>query len=101
MVIKDDELYPIYISYLESKKMNKGAFKLAQISSSMFNEFIHRYENNPDFKSKQDKLFTSIKRDNKIEEILEKKDEFELLFDDETITTSKSSNDLEDDFFDF
>lgn len=100
MAIKDDELYPIYISYLEGKKMNKGAFKLAQMSSSMFNDFAHRYDTNPDFKSKQDKLFTSIKRENKIETILEK-DEFELLFDDKTVTTSKSSTDLEDDFFDF
>jgi hypothetical protein len=101
MLIKDDELYPIYISYLENKKMKSGAFKLAQISESMFNDFVHRYETNPEFKEKQDNLYKSIKRDITIEEILEEKDDFEIFLDDLNVSTSKSSTDLDDDFFDF
>jgi len=101
MSIKDDELYPIYISYLENKKMKSGAFKLAQISESMFNDFVHRYETNIEFKEKQDNLYKAIKRDITIEEILEEKDEFEIFLDDLNIGTSKNSVDLDDDFFDF
>ena len=101
MSIKDDELYPIYISYLENKKMKSGAFKLAQISESMFNDFVHRYETNPEFKEKQDNLYKSIKRDITIEEILEEKDDFEIFLDDLNVGTSKSLTDLDDDFFDF
>jgi len=101
MIIKNDELYPIYISYLENKKMKSGAFKLAQISESMFNDFVHRYETNIEFKEKQDNLYKAIKRDITIEEILEEKDEFEIFLDDLNIGTSKNSVDLDDDFFDF
>jgi len=101
MSIKDDELYPIYISYLENKKMKSGAFKLAQISESMFNDFVHRYETNIEFKEKQDNLYKAIKRDITIEEILEEKDDFEIFLDDLNIGTSKNSADLDDDFFDF
>jgi len=101
MSIKDDELYPIYISYLENKKMKSGAFKLAQISESMFNDFVHRYETNIEFKEKQDNLYKAIKRDITIEEILEEKDDFEIFLDDLNIGTSKNSVDLDDDFFDF
>jgi hypothetical protein len=101
MIIKNDELYPIYISYLENKKMKSGAFKLAQMSNSMFNDFVHRYETEPFFKEKQDNLYKSIKRDITIEEILEEKDDFEIFLDDLNIGTSKNSADLDDDFFDF
>jgi len=101
MIIKNDELYPIYISYLENKKMKSGAFKLAQMSNSMFNDFVHRYETEPFFKEKQDNLYKSIKRDITIEKILEEKDDFEIFLDDLNIGTSKNSADLDDDFFDF
>jgi len=101
MIIKNDELYPIYISYLENKKMKSGAFKLAQMSNSMFNDFVHRYETEPFFKEKQDNLYKSIKRDITIEEILEEKDDFEIFLDDLNIGTSNNSADLDDDFFDF
>jgi hypothetical protein len=101
MSIKDDELYPIYILYLENKNLKPGAIKLAQMSNSMFNDFVHRYETEPFFKEKQDNLYKSIKRDITIEEILEEKDDFEIFLDDLNIGTSKNSADLDDDFFDF
>jgi hypothetical protein len=43
MSIKEDPIYPIYLIYLESKNMTKGAFNLARISEDFFNQFIHRY----------------------------------------------------------
>jgi hypothetical protein len=101
MTIKDDELYPIYIFYLENKNLKPGAIKLAQMSNSMFNDFVHRYETEPFFKEKQDNLYKAIKRDVTIEEILEEKDDFEIFLDDLNVGTSKTSTDLDDDFFDF
>ena len=99
MSIKDDELYPIYICYLENKKMSNGAFRLAQISEDMFNDFDYRYDSEPQFKEKQDNMYKSIKRDIVLDEILEDKDEFELFLDE--IKTSKISKIDEDDIFDF
>lgn len=94
MSIKDDELYPLYISYLENKKMSNGAFKLALISSDMFGEFCFRYESNPDFREKQDNIFLSQKRDEAIDDIFE--DDFEIFLDDIDIR-----NESKDEFFDF
>lgn len=98
MSIKDDELYTLYISFLESKRLSTGALKLAKISNVMFNDFINRYESSPDFKQKQDNIYRSIKRDITIDEILDENDDFEIFLDGLDIKTSK---DMSDDFFDF
>ena len=98
MSIKDDELYPLYISFLENRNLKSGAFKLAQISNTMFNDFVNRYESSPDFKQKQDNIYKSIKRDITIDEILDENDDFEIFLDGLDIKTSK---DMSDDFFDF
>ena len=79
MSIKDDELYPLYISYLENKKMSNGAFKLALISSDMFGQFCFRYESNPIFRDNQDKIFLSEKRNEVLNDILD--DDFEIFLD--------------------
>ena len=101
MKFKEDKLYPIYISHLENKNLNTGAFKLAQMSNGMFNEFIHRYENNPDFRDKQDNIYKSIKRGFAIEEILEGEDDFEIILDDMDTSETGASIDIDDNFFDF
>jgi hypothetical protein len=99
MSIKDDELYPIYICYLENKKMSNGAFKLALISEDLFNNFVFRYDSEPHFREKQDNLYKSIKRDIVLDEILEDKDEFELFLDELDATNISKKN--EGDIFDF
>ena len=99
MSIKEDELYPIYICYLENKKISHGAFRLAQISEDMFNDFVIRYESEPQFKEKQDNLYRDIKRDIVLDEILEAKDEFEIFLDD--IASTEIFKVDEDDIFDF
>jgi hypothetical protein len=96
--MKNDKLYPIYISYLENKKMNKGSFKLSQMSEYMFNDFVTRYENNPFFREKQDSIFKYLKRDNTIDDIIE---DFEIVIDDINIKTSKGKTDISEYFFDF
>ena len=98
MSIKDDELYPLYISFLENRNLKSGALKLAQISNTMFYDFVNRYESSPDFKQKQDNIYKSIKRDITIDEILDENDDFEIFLDGLDIKTSK---DMSDDFFDF
>ena len=52
MSLKDEELYPKYLLWLENKKNTVGGLELSKISRSLFDEFSFRYENNPDFKEK-------------------------------------------------
>lgn len=93
MNFKNDELYPIYLNYLETKKLSNGGLKLAKISLDMFNEFSKRYTNDLDFKQKQDDLFVSVRREMIIQDILE--DDFEIIVED-------NKKKIEDDeFFDF
>lgn len=97
MEIKKHELYRLYLSYLDTKKMSIGARKLSEISESLFYDFLDRYENNPSFKEKMDKSLISIKREESIDELLN--DGFEIILEDD-LKTSLNSN-LDDDFFDF
>lgn len=71
MTIKNDEIYPLYICYLEQKKLKPGELELSKISESRFIEFKKRYDINPDFKKKIDNIFKSEVRDIKLEEILD------------------------------
>lgn len=91
MSIKNDPLYEMYIFYLESRKMNTGAYNLSSISNSKFEEFKYRYSNSPEFKKKYDNLLISNIRDQKIENILEK----------ESIYDADTNIALDDDFFNF
>lgn len=128
MEIKNHQLYPQFIVYLETKKMSQGAKSLAEISQSMFFDFTKKWENSPGFKEKIEKKLISEQRDgnidvllqdeyieffktldetvflpsireNRIKEIIE--DDFEILFDDLETKTSKTKEDISDDYFDF
>ncbi len=128
MQIKTHNLYPIYLCYLDSKKLSIGAKSLAQISESMFSEFLKKYEFSPGFKEKWDKVilseqrdesigivlgeeydlffetlnegvFVQFDRDKTIDKILD--DEFEIMFSEDRDKTSKEKLDLDDDIFDF
>ena len=80
MTIKNHQLYVLYLCYLESKNMSKGARSLSEISESKFYEFLKRYEFNPGFKEKwENKLLENI-RDENIQIILEK-DPYDLFFE--------------------
>ena len=71
MKFKKVDIYPIYLSYTERKKLSKGAFKLAEISESLFIDFKNRYIKLPGFKYKQDNLYKSAIRDINIDKILD------------------------------
>lgn len=76
--MKNDELYPFYICYLETllseSKINKGKYSLFRISSSKFDEFKTRYENDELFSDRILELYKSEIRDKKIDDIF---DEFD------------------------
>ncbi len=95
MSIKNDQLYPKYLNYLTEKKLTTGGLELSKISKTKFDEFKFRYENNPSFQEKCDKMYLKESREEKIEEIIE--DDFDLFLEE-----MKSDNEHKnDDFFDF
>ena len=129
MQIKNHQLYELYLLYLDSKTMSKGARSLSEISESKFYEFLKRYEFEPGFKEKWENKLIENKRDENIQTILENetyakffetldenvfiqhdrnknidktlKDEFDLFFDDDNIKTNKNLKNTDDDIFDF
>ena len=119
MQIKNHQLYELYLCYLDSKNMSKGARSLSEISESKFYEFLKRYEFEPGFKEKWENKLLENRRDENIQNILDKepyitffetldenvfvqhdrsknidkiiRDEFEMFFDDDSIKTIKNS----------
>ena len=79
MSIKTDELYPRYLNHLESQNLSTGAFELSKISSTKFEEFKFRYENNPTFQEKIENSFKQISREEKIDEVIV--DDFDLFLE--------------------
>ena len=76
--MKNDELYPLYISYLDwqllESKINKGKWSLLKISNSKFEEFKNRFQNDELFSDRILELYKSEIRDQKIDDIF---DEFD------------------------
>ena len=70
MSIKEHYLYPLYISYLKSRKISKGVFDLKSLSESAFFEFKFKYESDINFQQEQESQFKSISRENKINQII-------------------------------
>jgi hypothetical protein len=70
MSIKFNKLYPLYLEYLKTRRLSKGAFELIKISESEFISFKDRYEKDPIFHDDQDKIFKQLIRDEKINDII-------------------------------
>ena len=98
MSLKDEELYPKYLIWLESKKNTVGGLELSKISRSLFEQFKFRYTLNPSFKEKINNQYKSIDRQEKIDDLV--KDDFDL-FMEEMGKEVKIENKIDDDFFDF
>jgi hypothetical protein len=98
MTIKDDELYPKYLIWLDDRKMSNGLKELSKMSQSLFEEFKSRYKLNPSLKEKIDNKYKSIDRQEKIEDIV--KDDFELFLE-EMDLPSEPPPFYEDNLFDF
>lgn len=73
MSIKEHYLYPLYVEFLKRKRLSKGALELSKISEEYFFEFKYKFDTNRLFREKQENLFKSIIRDNKIDNIINDK----------------------------
>jgi hypothetical protein len=93
MSIKDDELYPKYLIWLEERKMSNGLKELSKISQSLFEQFKFRYSMNSVLKEKIDNQYKSIDREIKIDDLFD--EEFNLIFE------NNERPKIDDDFFDF
>ncbi len=73
--MKSDELYPYYLDYLSSRladsKITKSSFSLLKISSSKFQDFKHRFEQDELFREKVIEMHKSEIRDKKIDDIFD------------------------------
>jgi hypothetical protein len=73
--MKNDELYPLYLSYLDWQlneyKINRGKWSLLKISNSKFEEFKTRFENDELFSDRILELYKSEIRDKKIDDIFD------------------------------
>ena len=96
MSIKNEELYPKYLIWLEDRKISNGLRELSKISQTLFEEFKSRYTLNPTLKEKIDNKYKSIDREEKIEEIV--KDDFEIFFEEMDLDTPPPH---QEDLFDF
>lgn len=81
MDFRKDEIYPIYVAYLERKKMSPGALQLSKISNQMFSDFRKRYVDSPGFRDQQDNLFKNVSRDIKLGVILDSDSELDRFLD--------------------
>ena len=73
--MKNDEIYPYYIDYLNDRlnegKISKGSLSLLKMSNSSFEDFKYRFENDELFNSKVIELHKSEVRDKKIDDIFD------------------------------
>jgi hypothetical protein len=71
--MKNEELYPEYINYLnwrlESGKINKGKWSLLKMSRSSFDEFLKRMDLDPTFSEMIFEINRTEQRDKKIDDI--------------------------------
>lgn len=77
--MKNDIIYPFYITYLHFRlnenKISKGAFSLLKMSSEPFENFKFKYENDENFRNKILDMRKANLRDQKIDDIF--KDDLE------------------------
>lgn len=83
--MKEDNLYPLYLTYLEKRMVSdefgdlisKSRFSLLKISSSYFTVFKDRFEEDELFSKKIIELYKSDSRDKKIDVIINEDDRTE------------------------
>jgi hypothetical protein len=73
--MKNDKIYPYYIDYLNDRlnegKISKGSLSLLKMSSSSFEDFKFRFENDELFHDRIIELHKSEMRDKKIDDIFD------------------------------
>ena len=78
-MIKDDDFYPEYLTYLNWKlnegQINKGKFSLLKMSKTSFDDFKKKLETDEHFNNKIIQICKLEIRDKKIEEVIGKDDD--------------------------
>jgi hypothetical protein len=73
--MKNDKIYPYYLDYLNDRlnegKISKGSLSLLKMSSSSFEDFKFRFENDELFHDRIIELHKSEMRDKKIDDIFD------------------------------
>ena len=73
--MKNDLEYPYYLTYLNGRllegKITKGSFSLLKMSSSSYDDFKYRFENDELFNKKVIEMHKSENRDKKIDDIFD------------------------------
>ena len=73
--MKNDELYPFYLVYLDISlsglKISNGSYSLLKMSRSSFEDFKYKFENDELFSEKIIKIKTSEIRDKKIDDLFD------------------------------
>lgn len=73
--MKNEELYPDYINYLnwklESGKINRGKWSLLKMSRTSFNDFLKRIDLDPTFNEMIMEINKTETRDKKIKDIFD------------------------------
>jgi hypothetical protein len=73
--MKTDEEYSYYLTYLNSRllegKITKGSLSLLKISSSSYEDFKYRYQNDELFQKRVIEMHRSENRDKKIDDIFD------------------------------
>jgi hypothetical protein len=66
--MKNDDIYPYYIKYLEQRlvdgKISRGSYSLLRISKESFDDFKFKFENDSEMR-------TTIIRDKKIDDLFD------------------------------
>ena len=74
-MIKDDDFYPEYLTYLDWRlnegQINKGKWSLLKMSKTSFDDFKKKLETDEHFNSKIIQVCKSETRDKKIDDVLE------------------------------
>lgn len=74
MTIFENPLYPFYISHLERKNLSKGSMGLLKISKTNFDDYVTRYNEDDDFREKENGYQVINLRKNKIKKVVEDED---------------------------
>lgn len=73
--MKNDEEYSYYLTYLNSRllegKITKGSLSLLKISSTSYEDFKYRFENDELFQKRVIEMHRSENRDKKIDDIFD------------------------------
>jgi len=74
MTISEHELYDLYRAYVDTSRTTDQQKSLLLISLDYFEQFLHRYESDPFFRSSYTSMLVRVQRERKIKNLTEGND---------------------------